>query len=58
MYNLYAFTIKTDFRNISENREFRQKIEQNCLKGPTLPPFFKKNTAFIEKEKTLIGFLL
>ena len=28
-----------------------EKIMQNFLKMPILPPFFKKTTAFIEKQK-------
>ena len=35
-----------------------RKIEQNHLKVPTLSSFFQNTTAFIEKQKTLIDFLL
>ena len=59
-YNFYAITIKTDFRNRSEIREFRQKRAQNHFKMSILPPFFlnQKSTAFIDKQKTLVDFLL
>ena len=57
MYNFYAFTIKTDFRNMSKSREFkRKKKKQNPLKVLTLPTIFQKPTVFIEKRKTLIDF--
>ena len=36
----------------------RGKTGQNCLKVPTLLPFNQKPTAFIEKRKTLVDFLL
>ena len=35
-----------------------EKIQQIHLKVHTLPPFFQKITAFIEKQETLIEFLL
>ena len=34
------------------------KIEENRVKMPALPPFFQNTTVFIEKQKTLIDFLL
>ena len=35
-----------------------EKTEQISLKVHTLPPFFVKTTAFIEKQETPINFLL
>ena len=48
--------IKTDLRNTSESGELNGKTEKKCLKMPTLSPVFQKNTAFIEKRKTLTNF--
>ena len=42
--------IKTDFRNMSESREFRQKTEQNSLEMPSL--LFKKKKKNIIYWKT------
>ena len=35
-----------------------EKTEQNRLKVPTLPLFLQKTATFIEKQKTLMHFLL
>ena len=35
-----------------------KKTQQKSLQVPTLPLFFQKTTVFIEKQKTLIDFLL
>ena len=58
-FNFYVFTIKTDYKNVSESKKFRRKTEQNRLKMSTLPPFFffQETTVFFEKRKTLNDFL-
>ena len=61
----YAFTIKTDFRNISENGKFKQKNRAKPSQSAYIATFFifqKKviiiTTVFFEKRKSLIDFLL
>ena len=58
IYELYAFTIKTDFRNVSRSREIGWKSKQNCLNVPNLPRFSQKMILFIEKWWTTMNFLL
>ena len=51
IHKLYAFTMKTDFRNMSESRKFRQKTEQNRLKVSNITPFFFKKLLLLLKNK-------
>ena len=50
--------IKTDFRYISENREFKQKNKAKSSEGNNFATFYRKNIILIEKRQTLINFLL
>ena len=49
MYKFYAFTFKTDFRSMSESREFKRKNKVKHSKGAHFATFFSKSVAFIEK---------
>ena len=56
---IYTFSMKTDFRNMSENRKFRRKKGAKPSQNAHFATFFfHKNTAFIEKQKIQINFLL
>ena len=41
-----------------DSKEFRRKNRANQSQSAYLAPFFQKITTFIEKQKTLINFLL
>ena len=50
IFKFYAFTNKTDFRNMSESRRLDGKAKQNRFEATTLPPFSRKIASFIEKR--------
>ena len=52
IYIFYAFTVKTDFGNASENGGLDGKTEENRLKVATLPSFFKKKKKHSVSWKT------
>ena len=55
IYNLYAFMIKTDFRNMSKNRRFRWKNRAKPSQSAHFATFFTKKH-FIW-WKTLVNFM-
>ena len=48
--------IKTDFRNMSDNKKFRRKNRANLSQSGHFCHlfFFQKTTVFVEKRKTLV----
>ena len=43
MYKFYSFTVKTDFKNMCENWEFRRKNKAKASQGAHFAIFFSKN---------------
>ena len=56
IYNFYAFAIKTDFRNMSEIREFRRKNKEKSSQSANFATSFSKNHCIYWKTKNANRF--